>query len=77
MLEIGLYHFHSKIISFGISPLTYNGGGHVTDLTPGDPSEKSEIYKMLVLGGLTGFRKFHLPAANVVTLTALRNRATF
>ena len=24
MLEIGLYHFHSKIISFSISSLTYN-----------------------------------------------------
>ena len=24
----------------------------MTDLTPGDPSEKSEIYKMLVPGGL-------------------------
>ena len=25
MLDIGFYHFHSKIISFSISPLTYNG----------------------------------------------------
>ena len=47
----------------------------MTDLTPGDPSEKSEIYKVLVLGGLTRFRKFHLLAANVVALTALRDYA--
>ena len=26
----------------------------MTDLTPGEPSEKSEIYKMLVLGVLLG-----------------------
>ena len=52
MLEIGLYHFYSKIISFSISPLTYNG--EVTWLTwpPGDPSKKNEIYKMFILGGL-------------------------
>ena len=53
-------------------------GGHVTDLTPGDPSEKKfEIYKLLVLGGLTRFRKFHLLAGNVVALRALRNYVTF
>ena len=45
----------------------------MTDLTPGDPSEKSEIYKMLVLGGLTRFWNCHHHAANVVALTALRN----
>ena len=30
----------------------------MTDLTPGDPSEKSEIYKMLVLGGVLGYESF-------------------
>ena len=30
----------------------------MTDLTPGDPSDKSEIYKMLVLGGLLGSESF-------------------
>ena len=49
----------------------------MTDLTPGDPSEKSEIYKMSVLGRLTRFREFHLPLANVVPLTALRIRDAF
>ena len=52
----------------------------MTGLTPGDPSEKSEVPIQNVSprgGGLTRFRKFHLPAANVVALTALRNRATF
>ena len=49
----------------------------MTDLTPGDPSEKSEIYKMLVLGGLLGSEKFHLPAFNVMSLMVLRNHATF
>ena len=49
----------------------------MTDLTPGDSSEKSEIYKMLVLGGLLGSESFIFRAANVVALTALRNQATF
>ena len=49
----------------------------MTDLIPDDQSEKSDIYKVLSLRGLTRFRKFHLLAANVVVLTALRNYATF
>ena len=48
----------------------------MTDLTPGDPSEKSDLQNVSPRG-LTRFRKFHLPAANVVAVTALRNRATF
>ena len=57
----------------------------MTDLTLGDPSEKitdilPDIYtekNPLSPLGLTRFRKFHLPMANVVALTALRIRATF
>ena len=30
----------------------------MTDLTPTDPSEKSEVCKMLVLGGLLGSESF-------------------
>ena len=48
----------------------------MTDLTPGDPSERSDIQNVTPLG-LTRFRKFHLPEVNVVALTALRNHATF
>ena len=48
----------------------------MTDLTPRDPSEKSEIYKMLVLEGLLGSESLIL-LQRVVALTALRHQATF
>ena len=57
MLEIGLYNFHSKIISFNILSLT-NKKGHVTDLTLGDPSLKSEIVKILLFRGILGSESF-------------------
>ena len=45
----------------------------MTDLTPGDPIEKIRDVQNVSPRGLTKVRKFQLPAATVVALTAMRN----
>ena len=45
--EVGLYHVCCRISNFSITPYKWDyGEGHVTDLTPDDLDEKSEIYEM-------------------------------
>ena len=66
MIGIGLYHFNSKIISFSIFPLTYNG--KVTWLTwPQVIRVKNPRYANVSPRVFTRFRKFHLPAADEIS----------
>ena len=73
MLEIGLYYFQSKISSFSISPLTYNGED--TWLTW--MKKKIRNIQKVSHRGFTAFLKLHLPQAKIVALTGPRNHVTF